>query len=96
MKSPGGAWLGLYRQTFMLGLEASAVMALRGAKIAAGGHAAQDEMQLMVSEKIEAGLALQTRAVTGALGLTPEKMAMGTLSHYRKKVRANRRRLSKI
>lgn len=49
----------------------------------------------MVSEKVDAGLALQTLALTGGLGLTPHDAAAKTLTHYRRKVRANRRQLSK-
>jgi hypothetical protein len=42
------------------GLEASSVIALRTLKIAIGGPTAEAEARRMVSEKIEAGLALQT------------------------------------
>jgi hypothetical protein len=49
----------------------------------------------MVSEKVDAGLALQTLALTGGLGMTPAKASARTLAHYRRKVRANRRRLAK-
>jgi len=47
----------------------------------------------MISEKIEAGLALQALALTGGLGLTAQRSATKKLAHYR--VRANRRRLAK-
>jgi hypothetical protein len=82
-------------QAWALGIEASTVIALRTMKIAAGGPAAQDEARMMISEKIEAGLDLQTKAMTGGLGFTPEGAANKTLAHYRRKVRANRRRLIK-
>ena len=49
----------------------------------------------MVSEKIDAALQLQTRAITGGLGLTPQSATARTLTHYRRKVRANRRRLTR-
>jgi hypothetical protein len=48
----------------------------------------------MIAEKIDAGVALQTLALTGGLGVTPHRAAAKTLSHLRRKVRANRRRLS--
>jgi hypothetical protein len=67
---------------------------LRALKIAAGGPAAHQEINRMVSEKVDAALELQARALTGALGLTPQVAAGRTLTHYRRKVRANRRRLS--
>ena len=78
-----------------LGVEASTVIGLRTLKLAAGGAAGEAEVRRMVSEKIDAGLTLQARALTGALGFTPQAVATKTLSHYRRKVRANRRRLSK-
>ena len=49
----------------------------------------------MVSEKVKAGIELQALAFTGGLGLTPERAAAKTLVHYRRKVRANQRRLLK-
>ncbi len=50
----------------------------------------------MVVEKIDAAVALQGLAMTGALGATASSAASKTLSHYRRKVRANRRRLAKL
>ncbi|MDB5455382.1 MAG: hypothetical protein JWP92_967 [Caulobacter sp.] len=88
-------WIGLTADAWALGLEASWVIGLRTLKLAAGGAAATAEADLMVREKIAAGLALQTKALTGGLGASPAAAAAKTLSHYRRKVRANRRRLSK-
>ena len=88
-------WLRLGWDAWALSLEASTVMGLRTMKIAAGGPAADAEAKRMVSEKVEAAAALQTLAVTGALGFTAPQVAGKTLAHYRRKVRANRRRLSK-
>jgi hypothetical protein len=78
-----------------LGVEASSVVALRMLKFAGGGAAAEAEARRMVSEKIEAGLALGALAWSGGLGLTAPRAASVTLAHYRRKVRANRRRLRK-
>jgi hypothetical protein len=47
------------------------------------------------ASKAEAGLALQTLALTGGLGLTADTAAIRMLAHYRRKVRANRRRLAR-
>lgn len=88
-------WLGIGMDAWRLGLEASTVVGLRSLKIARGGPAAEAEAKRMVSEKVDAGLALQTLALTGGLGATPAKASARTLAHYRRKVRANRRRLSK-
>lgn len=88
-------WMKLGWDAFALGVEASTVIGLRSMKIAAGGPAADAEAKLMVSEKVDAALALQTLAFTGALGLTAPRIASNTLAHYRRKVRSNRRRLAK-
>jgi hypothetical protein len=88
-------WLRLGWDTWSLGLEASSVIGLRAMKIAAGGPPGEAEARRMVSEKVEAAAALQTLALTGALGFTAPAVAARTLSHYRRKVRANRRRLAK-
>jgi len=88
-------WLRAGMSLWGLTLDSMAVISLRTAKIAMGGKEAEAEAQKMVSEKIEAGLALQTMAMTGGLGMTPESALTKTLAHYRPKVRANRRRLAK-
>ena len=91
----GNPWIGIGLDAWSLGLEASAVMGLRAMKIAQGGAGGQAEAERMVSEKVEAALDLQLRALTGGLGVTPASASARTLAHYRRKVRANRRRLSK-
>ncbi len=88
-------WIGIGLGAWSLGLEASAVIGLRTMKLAAGGAAAEAEARRMVSEKVDAGLALHSMAMSGGLGSTPHAAAAKTLAHYRRKVRANRRRLSK-
>ena len=75
-----------------LGIGGSSVIALRTLKITAGGVVAEVEACRIVSEKIEAGLALQALALTGGLGLTASSAATKMVAHYRRKVRANRRR----
>jgi hypothetical protein len=93
VKNAYGPWLRLYRDAWRLGFESAAVVGLRMMKIAQGGAAAESEKKRMVTEKIQAGLDLQRRALTGGLGMTPKTAAARTVSHYRKRVRANRRRL---
>jgi hypothetical protein len=88
-------WFRFGVNAWSLGIDASSVIALRMLKIAAGGVAAEVEACRMVSEKIETGLALQALALTGGLGLTAPSAATKMLTHYRRKVRANRRRLAK-
>jgi hypothetical protein len=87
-------WLRFGVNAWYLGLEASSVIALRMLKIAAGGVAAEVEARRMVSEKIEAGLALQALALTGGLGQS-DSAAKKMVAHYRGEVRANRRRLAR-
>lgn len=89
-------WLRLGIEAWRLGLEASSVVALRSMKLAtASGPVAEAEARRMVDEKIEAALALQALALSGNLGITPHGAAARTLAHYRRKVRANKRRLAK-
>jgi hypothetical protein len=92
---PKNPWLRASLDAWSLALEASTVIALRTAKLAAGTAAGKAEARRMVREKIEAGLALQALALTGGLGRTPNSAAAKTLAHYRRKVRANKRRLAK-
>ena len=87
--------LELWLDAWSLGLEASSVIALRAMRVGAGGSGATRELAAMVSEKLASGFALQTMALTNRLGRTPETIAAKTLAHFRPKVRANRRRLTK-
>lgn len=88
-------WVGFGMGTWALAMEASTVIGLRTLKIAAGGGAGAAEADLMVREKIDAAAELQMLALTGGLGVTVPIVASKTLAHYRRKVRANRRRLAK-
>ena len=88
-------WFRVGVNAWSLGMEASSVIALRTLKIAAGGVAAEVEARRMVSEKIEAGLALQALALTGGLGQTSDSAPKKMVAHYRRKVRANRGRLAR-
>lgn len=78
-----------------LTVEAVSVIGLRSMKMAKGGPAASAEADLMVKEKMEAAWALQSLAMAGALGSTAPGIAAKTVAHYRRRVRANRRRLTK-
>lgn len=78
-----------------LSMESASVMGLRALKLAAGGSAADAEGRRMIEEKVKAGLELQAMAFTGGIGLTPHRAAAKAVAHYRRKVRANQRRLRK-
>jgi hypothetical protein len=91
-KSP---WLSLAFDSWALGVEASAVIGLRSLKLATGGKAAEVEARRMFDEKVAAAMELQMLALTGALGTTAHRAGARSVRHYAKKVRANRRRLTK-
>jgi hypothetical protein len=86
-------WVRASFDAWSLGLEASSVIALRMVKIGSGGGAAEAEVRRMVIEKIDAGVAIQAMAMAAGIGLTAHGAARTTLAYYRRKVRANRRRL---
>lgn len=88
-------WMGIAASMTALGIESSAVIALRLAQAAAGSPRAAKEACRMWSEKIIALGELQTRFFAGELGTSPSSAAKTTLKHYRRKVAANRRRLMK-
>lgn len=94
-RARGNPWIGIGLDAWRLSLEASTVIGLRTLKIAQGGEAGRAEAERMLNEKVDAGLALQTLALTGGLGATPASASARTLAHYRRKVNANRRRLTK-
>jgi hypothetical protein len=94
-RSRANPWFGIGWDAWRLGMEASAVIGLRTLKIAQGGADGQAEAERMVSEKVQAGMDLQALALTGGLGVTPASASARTLAHYRRRVSANRRRLSK-
>lgn len=89
------AWFRLGSAAVTLGMDASHVIALRTVALAAGGKAAEREARRMVDEKVKAAHALRALAIVGALGRTPHGAATKAISHYRKAVRANKRRLVK-
>lgn len=88
-------WMTFGLDMWALGFEASAVVGLRMMKLAVGGAAAGTEAQRMVSEKVRAALELQAMAVTGGLGTSIHDAAERSVKHYRRAVRANRRRLGR-
>ncbi|MBN9079688.1 MAG: hypothetical protein BGN87_18545 [Rhizobiales bacterium 65-79] len=72
----------------MLGVETQQVIWLRSMKIAMGGKAGEREARRMVTEKT-------TAAGEAGLALATGKSMNSVVSGYRKKVQANRRRLSR-
>ena len=81
-------WMKLALDTSMLALETQQVIGLRLLKLTLGGPAATREANRMVAEKT---IAFGEAAAKVAIGGTTRSVVKG----YRKKVRANRRRLTK-
>jgi hypothetical protein len=78
-----------------LGIEAQTVVALRMMRLAVGGAHAQDEAQRMVTEKIDALAEAQTAVLNAMMsGDKDHVIAAKVLGAFKKRVRANRRRLS--
>jgi hypothetical protein len=89
--SPYGWWqVGL--DMWMLGVESSSVIGMRAMRLAAGDTR---EAERMVSEKLAAVTELGMQMMTGDLGSAPRPAARKAIAQYRRRVRANRRRLSK-
>jgi hypothetical protein len=88
-------WFSLSMDAMCLGFEAQNVIGLRLAKAAWGGVAAQDEAQLMVSEKAEAALDAQVVLATSLLSGEGHLGPARAMALYRRRVRANQRRLLK-
>jgi hypothetical protein len=89
-------WLSFGLKAWQVGLEAQSVIALRMLRLAAGGARAEAEASRMVTEKILAAGEAQMSAATAAMrGRKKHIVAGKALNAYRKRVRANRRRLSR-
>lgn len=94
-RSAATSWMDLSLNAWRLGAEAQTVIALRMMKMAAGGRGAEAEAHRMVAEKVGAAMELSTKATINALtGAAPVGPAQA-MAHYRRKVRANTRRLLK-
>ena len=89
------SWMRLMTDSYRLGLETQAVVGLRLAKLAAGDLAATREANRMISEKMVAAAELQMKAASAMLTGRAGTMPATTVAHYRRKVRANRRRLTR-
>jgi hypothetical protein len=93
---PWNAWFALSAQAMRMCWDAQAVMVLRALRIARGGARAEVETQRMITEKV-AALAEAQLAVTAATlkGRKKHRVAKKAQAVYARRVRRNRRRLSK-
>jgi hypothetical protein len=89
-------WLSIACDAARLGFEAQWVIAARMMRLAAGGALAETELHRMISEKTATFVEAQMMAA-GALarGRKSPAAAREALGVYRKRVRRNRRRLSR-
>jgi hypothetical protein len=89
-------WFTLWMQMMKLGMESQMIIVHRLWRLQAGGPMAQREAARMVSEKTTAAAA-EAFGVSLALasGKSPLSALKSTVKSYRKKVAANRRRLSR-
>jgi hypothetical protein len=88
-------WVVLTMRAFQLGIEAQNVIALRMLRLASGDVRGQAELNRMVVEKIAAAAEAQVAAATALLdGHKDHVIAGKALTVYKKRVRANRKRLS--
>ncbi len=93
MRNP---WLDLTFKTMAMGMEAQSVIALRLMRLAAGGARGQSEARRMVAEKMTALVEAQTAATASLMTNGKHHVAAGkALNAVRKRVRANKRRLSR-
>jgi hypothetical protein len=95
MPTRDNSWLSLPFKAWRLALESQTVVGLRMMRLSGGGLAAAAEAELMVTEKAWTAWQAQSLLTQNTLSGHPHRGADLTLDLYRRKVRANRRRLSK-
>ena len=89
-------WLALSLKAVQMGVEAQSVIALRMLRLATGGARMEAEASRMVTEKVAAAAEGQAVAAASALsGGSPHVAASKALRVVKKRVRANKRRLSR-
>ena len=91
--SEQATWFKLGIDAWALGWQATRVMGLRTARMAEGGPAAGMEAWLMLTEKWHAAAEIQTDLLTRGANASPAAATRRTLTHYKRKVAANDRRL---
>ena len=90
-------WVVLTMRAFQLGWEAQNVIALRMLRLASGDVRGQAELNRMVVEKISAAVEAQIAAGAAMMSGSKDHVVAGkALTIYKKRVRANRRRLSEL
>lgn len=94
MKQPSTSWFQLSWDMMQLTVEANSVIVLRTVKMATGGAGANEEVSLMVSEKVQAAMdahfEMATAVMSGRMDGPAKAVAL-----YRRRVRANQKRLTR-
>lgn len=93
MQDPTADWMKLAHESYRLWADSVMVIGMRTTDMMTG-RGSNDENLRMVTEKVEANAELAAKLFWGG-PTTPEKAARKAVRHYRKRVSANRRRLSK-
>lgn len=94
-KTPTKTWPELAIEGWVLGAEMAAVIWLRSLRMMTGGRLATREAERMVGEKLSAAMTLLPAIMAGGLNQSAEEATGRAIAHYRKPVRANRKRLSR-
>lgn len=89
-------WFALTFKTIQLGFDAQSVIALRMMRLASGGAGSKAEISRMVTEKASAIAESQVAAAAAVMtGRQDHVVASKVLNVLGKRVRANKRRLSR-
>ena len=90
------AWCALSLQAARLGWDAQGVIALRMMRLATPNAGGRTEARRMVTEKVAALAEAQTAAAAAVMkGGKSHRVAKKVLGVYKKRVRANKRRLTR-
>ena len=89
-------WLAFGLNAFQMGVEAQSVIALRVLRFASGNARSETEATRMVTEKIAATAEAQAVAAMATITGHPQHVvANKALKVFKKRVRANKRRLTR-
>lgn len=90
------AWFALGLKAAQMGVEAQSVIALRMLRLASGGGRMEAEATRMVTEKVAAAAEAQTAAAMAVIRGRPQHVVAGkALKVFKRRVAANKRRLSR-
>lgn len=89
------SYFALTRKMLQFGVVVQNVAALRIRRLVAGGTSSQAEFRRMIGEKFDAFAEAQIIIATGVVTGYSENVTGRILHAYEKRVRANRRRLSR-